>query len=152
MPNNAVLSGPKVVNSAPGVNSTIVAVTLAELNAGKNIIPPFGTNKLRVTGTTLTFNGAFTTATDIRVSTTESTPSDLMVVAIAGATDNARVDETDDTDANVTITTDNYNEALAAGAGIQLRKTGSNAAGGTDIEVQIDWILDSGLNAVEVLN
>ena len=113
-------------------------VTLAQLNAGQNItqIPAVAGRRYGIAWFIIKFNGAFTTATDIRLSTTEASPTDLMTIAIAQATDNA-------THAKG-IGTNTLNDdallpraSLAAGAGLQLRKTGSAAAGGTDVEVVI---------------
>lgn len=113
-------------------------VTLAQLNAGQVItqMPAVAGRRYGIAWFIIKMNGAFTTATDIRLSSTEASPTDIVTIGIAQATDNA-------THAKG-IGTNTLNDdallpraSLAAGAGVQLRKTGSAAAGGTDVEVII---------------
>jgi hypothetical protein len=113
-------------------------VTLAQLNTGKTIITAVGGRTIEVVGILLVFTGAFTTATDIRISDTSSGPVDVVTVAIAGATNGARINDTSTT--NVTFGA-GYMTPLTADYGLQVRKTGSSAAGGTSILVRVFYKL-----------
>lgn len=114
--------------------STEGSVSLSELNAGKVVLAPLPGSRFRVVGFFLRFVGTFASATDIRVSTTNATPVDIATVAIANATDGAVVSEVTNNRALGTfpLLTDNN-------IGIQIRKTGSNATGGTRIDYVIRY-------------
>ena len=140
------LRGTQQVGVAPIPNEAVKLVTLAQLNAGHNIVPGHGAVRPRVVGVRLRFNGTFTTGTDMRISTDEATPTDLMTVAVAGMLTGEIHTDTDDQDSDITISADMYTK-LAAGVGIQIRKTGSSMAGGTSIDVLIRYLIESGLQA-----
>ncbi len=108
-------------------------VTLAELNAGHTILPAPAGRKLKVVDFFIKFTGTFTTATDIRLSDLASSPVDIVTIVIAQAGDgvyHTRSKGTNTLGAG-------FMADLTAGKGIQLRKTGSSAAGGTSITVQV---------------
>lgn len=140
---NGVLIGSRRLNPSPGINTVTKTVTLAQLNAGHVLVPAYGACKFRVVGFTLLLNGTFITATDIRISDTAGTPVDIATLAIAQAVDNAQLGP-DST--GITLNA-GWAASLTGGKGIQIRKTGSAAAGGTDILVTLQYELVSGVNA-----
>lgn len=107
-------------------------VTLAQLNAGKTLVPEVGGRTYNVVGFWVKFNGTFTTATDIRLSDTNGTPVDILTIAIAQAGDGVTHALGVGTHTLGTLFAN-----LTASKGIQIRKTGSDAAGGTDIRVGV---------------
>lgn len=112
-------------------------VTLAQLNSGHTILSGVAGRRYRVLDFYIRFNGTFTTATDVRLSSTESSPSDIVTIAIAQA--GTGVIHRPGVGTN-TLTDANFGTAsLVAGTGIQLRKTGSSAAGGTSVYVVITY-------------
>lgn len=110
-------------------------VTLAELNAGKTLVPSVPGRKYKPVDFYVKFTGTFTTATDIRLSDLNSSPVDIVTIAIAQAGDgvyHTRSKGTNTLGAG-------FMAELTAGKGIQIRKTGSAAAGGTSVTVQITY-------------
>ena len=140
------LMGTRKVGVAPLVNTEVKTVTLAQLNAGHKLVFGYGAVRLRVTGVRFRFNGTFTTGTDMRLSTDASTPIDLMTIAVAGMLTTEIHTDTDDQDSDITVAANMY-ATLAAGSGLQLRKTGSDMAGGTSIDVILRYQVVSGLQA-----
>ena len=121
-------------NSGDRIFSVEDTVTLAQLNAGKTIVADAAGRTLKVVSILMVFTGGFTTSTDIRISDTNSSPVDVVTVAIAGATNGARIGDTSTT--NVTFGA-GFNANLTADKGIQVRKTGGTAAAGTSILVRV---------------
>ena len=117
------------------IYSIEATVTLAQLNAGFTFLPAAGGVTIKVVGYYMKCTGAFTTATDIRISDTTGTPVDVVTLAIAGATSGAVITEALTT--NITLGT--FGAPLTASQGLQLRKTGSSAAGGTSIFVMCKY-------------
>ena len=138
------LMGTRKVGVAPLVNTEVKLVTLAQLNAGHKLVFGHGAVRLRVVGVRFRFNGTFTTGTDMRLSTDAATPIDLMTIAVAGMLTTEIHTDTDDQDSDITIAAAMYT-TLAAGSGLQLRKTGSSMAGGTSIDVILRYQVVSGL-------
>lgn len=140
------LRGSQQVGVIPLPNEVVKLVTLAQLNADHILVPGYGAVRLRVVGVRLRFNGTFTTGTDMRISTDEATPTDLMTIAVASMVTTEIHTDTDDQDSDITIAAAMYTK-LAAGAGIQIRATGSTMAGGTSIDVLVRYLVESGLQA-----
>lgn len=112
-------------------------VTLVQLNAGITLIPAIPGRTIKPVQYLLTFNGTFTTATDIRLQDTAVSPVGIATVLIAAATAGAKI-SSEVVVANVTDGA-GMNVNLTLGKGIQLVKTGSAAAGGTSIQVKIKY-------------
>ena len=140
------LRGTKQVGVAPLTNEVVETVTLAQLNASFKLVPGHGAVRNRVTGVRVRFNGTFLSGTDMRISTTEATPTDLITVAVAGMLTGLIHNDTEEEDADITISADMYTK-LVAGTGIQIRKTGSAMTGGTSIDVLLRYQIVSGLQA-----
>lgn len=117
------------------VYSKIVSVTLAELNAGKVIIAAIPGRTIKVVGYTMIFNGTFTTATDIRLQDSNSSPVLISTVLIANATA-AQNANSDVVGTGVTNGAGCFAN-LTASKGVAIAKTGSSAAGGTNIMVKV---------------
>lgn len=115
--------------------SYIGTSTLAELNAGKPLIVDMPGRTIKVVGYLLKFTGGFITATDIRLQDTNASPVIINTVAIAAATDGAKI-SSEAVIANVTDGPGLFAN-LTPGKGVKLVKTGSSAAGGTSILIKI---------------
>lgn len=132
---NYVLDSSNANVSADWVYSKIVSVTLAELNAGKVIIAAIPGRTIKIVGYTMIFNGTFTTATDIRLQDSNSSPVLISTVAIANATA-AQNANSDVVGTGVTNGAGCFAN-LTASKGVSIAKTGSSAAGGTSIMVKV---------------
>lgn len=112
-------------------------VTLAELNAGKVLIPDDASLTLTVRDYTIVPNGTFAALTDARLSDTSATPNEVVTILAAnlgtGTIHRHGVG---------TNTPGKVNQALGVGKGLQIRKTGSDATGGTDISVTVLFTRD----------
>lgn len=120
---------------APAVEIATFTATLTEINAGKVVVEKIPGFKITPLDFVLDFNGTFTTATDIRLSTTDSTPVDIATVLIAAAVDNAFVRAAGSGAGAIGA---GFNAEGSSGEGVQIRKTGSAAAGGTSIR---GWVM-----------
>lgn len=121
--------------SGRGLKAVEAIVTLAQLNAGHTILAGVTGRRFRVVDFIIRFNGTFLTSTDIRLSSTEGTPSDIVTIAIAQA--GTGVVHRPGVGTN-TLTIANFGtSSLVAGTGIQLRQTGLAATGGTDVSVVV---------------
>lgn len=111
------------------VQAARFTATLAEINAGKTIVSGINGKQLVPVGFLTDTNGTFTTLTDVRLSDTASTPVDILTIAAAQLSDGDRhtVDSGTHTEGA------GFLAALTVSKGIQIRKTGSDGAGGTDI-------------------
>ncbi len=115
------------------VLSVEAVVTLAQLNAGAVLVPEVPGRVYRPLGFFVKMNGTFTTCTDMRISDTNSAPVDIVTIVVAQMGTGLIHTE----DAGTHTLGAGLMADLTAGKGIQIRKTGSTAAGGTDILVRI---------------
>lgn len=109
------------------------SATLAEINAGKTI-KPIRPGQLVVLDFMLRVTGGFATAVDVRLSDLSSGPVDIATIAIAQMTNGAK--HTPES-ANVTLGA-GFDAPLTPPVGLQIRKTGSAATGGTSVS---GWIM-----------
>ncbi len=166
----SLLVGSKVIpGRAPMVESTVV--TLAQVNASKKLIFGYGAVRWRVLDVKVKVIGNFASLTDIRLSTDESSPTDIITIPVASLVDGVFLYSpltpaitkptgggTQDTEARAAVDSiidaggfvlgAGFNAKLAAGAGIQVRKTGSTGTGGTSVEFQVTYRMETGLYAV----
>lgn len=126
---------------APGVNCSVFTATLAEINAGKVLLPAFGSSRYRIVNCFMKVAGNFAAATDIRIGDTAATPVVAITGLIAAFTDGAFLDMAT---TNVTPHATNFGGYLTAGKGVQIYKTGSAATGGTDVDIILFWQNDGG--------
>jgi hypothetical protein len=122
------------------VYSVEATVTLAQLNAGHTIVSAVEGRTLKPVSTLVVCSGSFTTLNDIRISDTNSSPVDVITIAQANATNGARFGDV--TATGLTFGA-GHGANLTAGKGIQVRKTGSNGAGGTSLFVRVMYKVDA---------
>lgn len=116
------------------LNKTVVA-TLADINAGTVILPACPGCQFELTSIHMLVTGTFTTLTDLRLSTTESTPTDILTVVAAQLGTGAIHSHLTGTNTLAAA----FWAALAQGYGIQVRKTGGTAAGGTSVTIKLGY-------------
>lgn len=131
----------------PGTNKLTGAALLADINAGLTIWKPDSDQPITIRVTDFVFrpNGAFAGLTDIRLSTTEGTPTDIVTMAQVNLTDGNYLREGD---TGVTTNVAAFLLDLAANTGLQLRKTGATATGATSLifVVEFQIVKAPGLN------
>lgn len=113
----------------PGVEAVSFSATLAEIIDGKVLLEKIPTFRYRVIGFLLLFNGTAATATDIRLSSTESSPTDIATVLIANAADGDKRNEADAT----AVLGAGFNVELPVNEGVQIRETGTTLTGTTSV-------------------
>jgi hypothetical protein len=123
------LSSARALKAIGKVYAARFSATLAEINAGKDILPVKGGGQITVLGVSIVVTGAFATLTDVRISDKTSGPVDVVTWAQANLTNGAKLNEMS---ANSSLGT-GFNAPLAAPNGLQIRKTGSTGTGGTSI-------------------
>lgn len=111
------------------------SATLAEINAGKTILKT-RPDQMVITNFLLLVTGAFATATDIRLSDLGSGPVDIATIPIAQATNGAKLVPEN---TNITLGA-GFNAPLATPNGLQIRKTGPTATGGTSVAGWIEFM------------
>lgn len=102
--------------------------TLAEINAGKTIVPAVVGRTYQVHGVKFICTGSFAAGTDIRISDTAGTPVDVVTVPVASLTDGALITESTANNVVGTMFAD-----LTASKGVQIRKTGSSMTTATKV-------------------
>jgi len=130
------LFGPSNVPVGPlpsGVQWTAGTATLAQINAGQTILTAVTGRTVRVIGVYFKVTGGFTTCTDVRLSDTNSSPVDVVTIAVAGLTTGNRIGDFTVTN----VTWGSFLAQLTADKGLQLRHTGSACAAGTSIDYRI---------------
>lgn len=110
-------------------------ITLAELIAGKTLLVGKSGRTIRIKNFLFKMNGSFTTLTDMRLSTTEASPTLLLTIVQAQMGDAVIHALTLGTH---TVAAAVYAD-LALGTGLQVTQTGTTAAGGTSIDFQIEF-------------
>lgn len=115
----------------------INGITPAQLNAGFNLIAPGHGRTLRVLSFRVVVQAATIAAvTDIRLSSTEATPTDIATFAQAGLTSGARLGSGS---TSGVVFGAGFPFKLANGQGVQLRKTGSTATGAFTVDVLLEY-------------
>ena len=129
------------INLTGTLQSTVVArtelvtATLAEINAGKELIPAVVGKKIRVLDIDAKVSGNFATGTSVEVEDSNGTPVVALGYAVAALTDGAFLEA--DT-ANVTIGA-GYMADLTVSKALRVEKTGSDFTGGTSITLMIAY-------------
>ncbi|TVQ59911.1 MAG: hypothetical protein EA379_09530 [Phycisphaerales bacterium] len=117
------------------VQSFVGSATVAQVNAGLELIPGVAGRSIRPLLIRLVFAGTAAGATDIRISDTNSSPVDAVTVAVAAA-NGSTVTTAGAAAANVTYGA-GLLAALTAGEGVQIRKTGGTLTGTTSVGVLV---------------
>jgi len=125
---------PKVA-SQPGLTRTVVVTaTLAEINAGKTLVPAVSGKKIRVTNWAYRVTGAFTTNTSVDLQSTTSAEK-VAVVGQAALTNGAIILPLA---ANVGA---KFGQDLTVTESLSAVNVGTAAAGGTSISFTITYAL-----------
>jgi hypothetical protein len=115
-------------------------VSMAQINAGFDLLALVTGKKFKVVGYYFRFNGgSLGGATDIRLSDTAGSPVDIVTIAAAAATSGAEVHH-GATIANVTKGA-GWLAQLTVSKGVQIRKTGSSGTTLVSVDVMIDYQL-----------
>lgn len=117
-----------------GVRTARVVATLAELNAGKEIIPAVSGRKIRVVNYLARVSGAFTTTTSADLQS-GTTGTKVTALAVAGLTNGALLQPTS---ANTTLGA-GFGADLEISENLKLANTGTAAAGGTSITFTVTY-------------
>lgn len=113
-----------------GVESQSFVATVAEVNAGATLVlPKIPGFRYHIIDFLLIFAGAAAGATDIRLSSSASTPVDIMTVVVANAGNGVKLPASA---ANAVLGA-GFNAELASGDGVLIRKTGGTLTGTTTV-------------------
>lgn len=123
--------------SVSQVNTAIVTATLAEINAGKILIPAVTGKQIKVVGFELLVSGTFATGTSIEIEDDETTPVVTASIAVAALSDGASIFPNT---ANVTLGA-GYLAASTVSKNIKVTITGSDFTGGTSIIFKLQYQL-----------
>lgn len=134
-----VLAPGAIVKSSTLVQATIVTVTLAELNAGKTIIPGVPGFKILVLDVRKLVTGAFTGLTLSVLQSSNVSPVVVTSYTQASLT-NGAVFTTTATISGQTLGA-GFEVGLGTGDSLVSAKTGSAAAGGTSIKYTVHYQL-----------
>lgn len=113
----------------------VVTATLAEINAGKVLIPGVVGQAITVADITARVTGTFATGTSVKVQSTNGTPVDVLTYAEAAIAGTGVVFSNT---ANVTAGA-GFGTPLGTGDGLQVVNTGSAQTGGTSIKFTISF-------------
>jgi len=116
-------------------NAQLVTVTLAEINAGKELIPAVTGKQIRILDIDAKVAGNFAAGTSVEIEDSNGTPVVSLQYAVAALTDGAFLEA--DT-ANVTIGA-GYLADLTISKALRVEKTGSDFTGGTSITLMISY-------------
>jgi len=129
-----------VIHDAASVEHALVNVaTIAEINAGKTLIPAITGKTITIVGYDLVVAGSFATGTDARLQDTNGTPVVVVTALTAALSDGAKIPGAA-TVANVTNGA-GYGAALTAGKGLVIKSTGTAMTGGTSIKVIVRYLI-----------
>ena len=112
-----------------------VTATLAEINAGKVLVPAIAGQKITITDYVARVTGAFATGTSIKLQSTNAAPVDATTIAEAALTNGAGLLPAS---ANTTLGT-GYAQPLGLGDGLKVVNVGAAQTGGTSIDFTISF-------------
>ena len=108
---------------------------MAEINAGKVLIPGIAGQKITITDYVARVTGGFATGTSIKLQSTNAVPVDAVTIAEAGLTNGAVLLPAS---ANTTLGA-GYAQQLGAGDGLKVANVGAAQTGGTSIDFTISF-------------
>lgn len=129
------LPRPSVGAGSAALRTLTVTATLAQINAGLNLIPGVTGKKIRVTNYVARVLGAFTTGTAVLLQSNNVSPVLVTTLAEAGLTNGAVLIPAS---ANTTLGA-GFGAQLGSGDGLNVANSGSAQAGGTSITFTIDY-------------
>lgn len=122
-------------NVSQAVKVVDVISTLAEINAGKTLIPALAGASIRVLNYTARVTGAFATGTSVALQSSNGVPVVVTTIAEAGLTNGAVLGPAS---ANTTLGA-GFALPLGVGDGLRVVNNGSAQTGGTNIEWTITY-------------
>ena len=111
----------------------VVTATLAEINAGHELLTGVSGKKIHVFNIIASVSGTFATGTDVRIQDEQGTPVEVCRFEVAGLTDQAIIRAGDSN----TLIQIGMVTGITTADGLQVGKTGSNFTGGTSITFSI---------------
>jgi len=117
------------------VQTVNVTATLAEINAGKVLIPGIAGQKITVVDYTARVTGGFATGTSVKLQSTNGAPVDVTTIAEAGLTNGAILLPAS---ANTTLGA-GYAQPLGTADGLKVVNVGAAQTGGTSIDFAISF-------------
>jgi hypothetical protein len=118
--------------------TSVATVSPAQLAAGFTFFPGLPSHTMAVSGLNMQVSGTFATCTDVRVSSTDATPSDIAIVAVGDLTTGAKYGLS----SSQLQLTSTWNGGQTLGSGLQIRSTGSTCTGGASVAVQVQYYLN----------
>jgi hypothetical protein len=112
-----------------------VTATLAEINAGKELIAGVTGKTITVVGLTARVSGTFATTTSVDVQSDNATPVKVRVDAVAALSDGAILHD----EATNTTLSAGWATALGSGDGLEVANVGTAATGGTSITYTVAY-------------
>lgn len=119
------------------LQSVTVTATLAEINAGKILIPAVAGKSIKVVDYIMRVAGGWATATSVDLQSTNDTPVKVNVALIAALTNGAVIVPPT---ANVTLSA-GFGAALGAGDALKVINVGTAGTGGTSITYTITYAI-----------
>jgi hypothetical protein len=119
------------------VFEAMVTATMAEVNAGKVVVPAVPGHQILVSEYQINTTGTFNTLTDVRLQSSNGTPVVVVTALLAAIGGGTKINS----DSVITNVTDGAGFMVALGAGDSLKivKTGSDATTGTSIMVRVRY-------------
>lgn len=136
-PGSRTIKQNKLMGGSDLLYSKTVIATLAEIIAGKEVLPEVDGISYTIIDADFIFAGTAATATSIDLESTEDTPKTIVAVPVAAA-DDGDIATTRPLTANVT-TGSGFRTALTAGKGVNLKETGSTLTGTTSVTVNLKY-------------
>lgn len=123
--------------TAGQLQSITVTATLAEINAGKTLIPAVSGKSIKVTDYIMRVSGGWATATSVDLQSSNATPVKVNVALIAALTNGAVIVPPT---ANVTLSA-GFGVALGSGDALKVVNVGTAGTGGTSITYTITYAI-----------
>ena len=121
------------LNANANLKHHVVTATLAEINAGHELLTGVAGKKIHIFNVIASVSGNFATGTDVRLQDEQGTPVEVLRLEVAGLTDQAIIRAGDSN----TLIQIGMVTGLTTGDGLVVDKTGSNFTGGTSITFSI---------------
>lgn len=119
------------------LQSVTVTATLAEINAGKILIPAVAGKSIKVTDYIMRVAGGFAVTTSVDIQSSNTTPVKVAVAAVAALTNGAVIVPPT---SNVTLGA-GFGVALGAGDALVVANVGTAGTGGTSITYTITYAI-----------
>lgn len=121
------------LNANANIKHHVVTATLAEINAGHELLTGVAGKKIHVFNIIASVSGNFATGTDVRIQDEQGSPVEVCRFETAALTDQAIIRAGD----NNTLIQIGMVTGITTADGLQVAKTGANFTGGTSITFSI---------------